>query len=61
MTRCGKGFRAEEAQLKQLEAVLKSAKLSWHVFNLSKSRQQADHVFSEAAKIKNNLSSAPMK
>ena len=50
-----KGFRAEEAQLKRLEAVLKSAKLSWHGFDLGKSRQQADEVFTEATKIKNGL------
>jgi len=50
-----KGFRAEEAQLKRLEAVLKNAKLSWHGFDLGKSRQQADEVFTEATKIKNGL------
>jgi hypothetical protein len=50
-----KEFRAEEAQLKRLEVVLKSAKLGWHEFDLSKSRQQADSVFTEANIIKNNL------
>ena len=50
-----KEFRAEEAQLKRLEAILKGAKLNWHEFDLSKSRQQADEVFNEATKIKNGL------
>ena len=34
---------------------MKSAKLSWHEFNLSKSRHEADKVFSEATRLKNNL------
>lgn len=50
-----KEFRAEEAKLKSLEAVLKGAKLNWHEFDLSKSRQQSDEVFTEATKIKNGL------
>jgi hypothetical protein len=55
-----KEFGAEEAKLKRLEAILKGAKMSWHEFDLSKSRQQADEVFTEATKIKNGLSkSAP--
>jgi hypothetical protein len=50
-----RGFRTEEAQLKRLEEVLKGAKLKWHEFDLGKSRQQADQVFLEATRIKNNL------
>jgi hypothetical protein len=50
-----KKFRSEEEQLKRLEVILKSAKLNWHEFDLSKSRQQADEVFAEATKIKNGL------
>jgi Cytochrome c3 len=49
------GFKTEEAQLKRLEAILKGAKLNWHEFDLGKSRQQADEVFTEATKIKNGL------
>jgi hypothetical protein len=29
--------------------------MNWHEFDLSKSRQQADEVFTEATKIKNGL------
>ncbi len=54
-SRYPKEFQAQEAQLKQLQLVLKSAKLSWHEFDLSKSRQQADRVFTEATKIKNSV------
>jgi hypothetical protein len=50
-----KEFRAEEAKLKRLGAILKGAKLNWHEFDLGKSRQQADEVFTEATKIKNGL------
>jgi hypothetical protein len=50
-----KEFRAEEAKLKRLAEILKGAKLNWHDFDLSKSRQQADEVFTEATKIKNGL------
>ena len=50
-----KEFRAEEAKLRSLETMLKNAKLNWHEFDLSKSRQQADEVFTEATKIKNGL------
>jgi hypothetical protein len=53
-TRAGR-FRAEEAQLKRLEADIKSAKLRWHEFDLGKSREKADQVFSNATKIKNSL------
>ncbi len=48
-------FKAETAQLQRLAALSQSAKLSFHEFDLAKSRQQADQVFTAATKIKNNL------
>jgi hypothetical protein len=48
-------YKPEQAELKRLETMMKSAKLSWHEFNLSKSRHEADKVFGEATKLKNNL------
>lgn len=51
----GRSLDAEAEQLRRLAAILQDAKLSWHKFNLPRSRQQADQVFFAAGKIKDGL------
>jgi hypothetical protein len=48
-------FKPEVEKLKILEGMMASAKLNWHTFDMAKSRAQADQVFTEASKIKDNL------
>ena len=48
-------FPAQTAELRQLAAILKEAKLSFHAFDLKSSRQKADEVFTRGNKVKDYI------
>lgn len=48
-------FTKEEAALTEFEQNMHQAKLAWHAFNLKASRAQADEVFLQATKLKDQL------
>jgi hypothetical protein len=48
-------FSSEEAAIARFEQTLKEAKLDWHAFELNVSRAKADQVFTQATKLKDQL------